>query len=96
MGAAAVRHAGQILEHVETIVAIELLLAAQGIGFRCRAMNLTPAALGEGTAVAYRLLRERVPFLEGDVPLYPFIEATRQVVAQGVIKRAVEEQLGME
>src|SRR5690606_781257 len=35
MGAAAVRQAGQILSHVETIVGIELLLAAQGIDFRC-------------------------------------------------------------
>ncbi len=95
MGAAAVRHAGQILEHVETIVGIELLLAAQGIDFRCRAMGLTPAALGEGTAVAYRLLRERVPFLEGDVALYPLIEAARRVVAEGVIKEVVEERLNM-
>ena len=34
MGATAVRQAWQILEHVETIVAIELLCAAQGIDFR--------------------------------------------------------------
>jgi histidine ammonia-lyase len=34
MGATAVRQMAQILEHVETIVAIELLCAAQGIDFR--------------------------------------------------------------
>ena len=51
---------------------------------------------GEGTAVAYRLLRERVPFLAGDVALYPLIEAARRVVAEGVIKRAVEAQLGID
>lgn len=96
MGAAAVRHAGMILEHVETIVGIELLLAAQGIDFRLREMDITPAELGEGTAVAYGLIRERVPFLETDVALAPLIEEARQLVSSGAIKRAVEERLGLE
>ncbi len=96
MGAAAVRHAGQILEHAETIVGIELMLAAQGIDFRAREMGLTPAELGEGTAVAYRLIRERIPFLGTDVMLSPLIEEARLLVNSGVIKRAVEEKLGME
>lgn len=96
MGAAAVRHAGQILEHVETIVGIELLLAAQGVDFRAREMGLTPAEMGEGTAVAYRLIRERIPFLDTDVVLYPLIEAARQLVSSGTIKRTAEERLGLD
>ncbi|MCO5180975.1 MAG: histidine ammonia-lyase [Candidatus Promineofilum sp.] len=95
MGAAAVRQAGQILTHVETIVGIELLLAAQGIDFRYREMGLTPTDLGEGTGVAYRLLRERIPFLQSDVALSPYIEAARQVVSEGLIKRSVESHLRM-
>jgi len=95
MGAAAVRHALQILEHVETIVGIELLLAAQGVDFRCRALGVDAGCLGEGTGVAYRLVRERVPFLDADVALSPHIEAVRQLVAGGVIKEAVEGRLGM-
>ena len=94
MGAAAVRQAGQILTHVETIVGIELLLAAQGIDFRRQEMGLDPTDLGEGTAVAYGLLRERIPFLQADVVLSPHIEAARQVVSKGLIKRAVESHLG--
>lgn len=93
MGAAAVRQAGQIVTHVETIVGIELLLAAQGVDFRCRALGVGPDALGEGTAVAYRLIRERVPFLDADVVLFPHIEAARRLVADGVVKRAVEGRL---
>ncbi len=93
MGAAAVRQAGQILTHVETIVGIELLLAAQGIDFRRREMSLSPADLGQGTAVAYGLLRERIPFLQKDVALSPHIEAARQLVSEGLIKRAVESHL---
>ena len=95
MGAAAVRQAMQILEHVETIVGIELLLAAQGIDFRCREMGADTSCLGEGTAVAYRLIREQIPFLDCDVVLSPHIESARRLVADGTIKRAVEERLGM-
>lgn len=89
MGAAAVRQAEQILTHVETIVAIEMLAAAQGIDFRRRQI---PAnyRLGKGTSVAYDLIRERVPFLEEDAYLSPLIEQVRQLVASGEIKRAIE------
>jgi histidine ammonia-lyase len=95
MGATAVRHAGQILEHVETIVGIELLLAAQGVDFRRREMGIEADSLGEGTAVAYHLIRETTPFLLADVALSPIIERVRRLVAEGTIKRAVEDRLGM-
>lgn len=93
MGAAAVRQAEQVLSHVETIVAIELLSAAQGIDFRCREPGKSPACLGAGTAVAYGLIRERVPFVADDVPLAPFIEQVRRLVHDGTLKRAVEATL---
>ena len=88
MGATAVRQAAQILDHVETIVAIELLLAAQGADFRQRALGTSQ--LGRGTAVAYTLIRQHVPFIQADTILYPHIEQVRQLVANGTIKRAVE------
>lgn len=89
MGATAVRQAAQILDHVETIVAIELLGAAQGIEFRRQEMG-EEKTLGRGTAVAYQLIREKVPFLADDTTLAPLIEQVRQLVADGTIKRAVE------
>lgn len=95
MGAAAVRQAGQILQHVETIVAIELLLASQGVDFRCRALDLGTADLGRGTTVAYELVRDKVPFVTEDVVLAPLIEAVRQLVARGTVKTAVEAALGL-
>ena len=96
MGATAVRQLAQIVGHVETIVAIELLCAAQGVDFRRRMMARPEACLGAGTAVAYDLIRERVPFIEDDVVLAPHIEAVRQLVAAGTIKEAVEERLEMD
>ncbi len=86
MGATAVRHAAKIVHHTETIVAIELLSAAQGIDFR----RGDGEKMGVGTAVAYDLIRQHVPFLEEDSYLAPHIEAVRQLVADGTIKKAVE------
>ena len=118
MGATAVRQAAQILTHVETIVAIEFLAAAQGVDFRRRALADDPALaptgmparptpdpsqddmtsgaelLGDGTAVAYELIRQRVPFLQEDTILAPLIEQVRQLVADATIKEAVEARLG--
>lgn len=93
MGATAVRHAALVLDHVETIVAIELLAAAQGVDFRRRLMETTQ--MGAGTAVAYELLRREAPFLEEDSTLAPHMEAARRLVAGGAIKEAVEAALGM-
>jgi histidine ammonia-lyase len=92
MGATAVRQAAQILDHVEIIVAIELLGAAQGVDFRRQVMG-EDRQLGRGTAVAYHLIRQAVPFLTDDAVLAPHIEQVRQLVAAGTIKRAVEAAL---
>ncbi len=93
MGTIATRHVAKVLDHVETIVAIELLCAAQGVDFRRQQLGDGHAQLGAGTAVAYRLIRERVPFLDCDEPLAPLIEAVRRLVASGMIKQAVEKAL---
>jgi histidine ammonia-lyase len=90
MGAIAVHHTKQVLDHVETIVAIELLTAAQGIDFRCETMGLTPADMGQGTTKAYALIREQVPFLDQDTPLAPHIDLIRIMVHQGRFKACIQ------
>lgn len=92
MGATAVRHTERVIEHVETIVAIELLTAAQGFDFRRREMG--HRRMGSGTGIAYRMIRECVPFVSEDVVLAPHIETLRRLVATGTLRRAVEQQLG--
>lgn len=92
MGATAVRQVEQILQHVETIIAIELMTAAQGIDFRRQAIG-QEKAMGRGTAVAYGLIRQKVPFLQHDTALSPYFEQVRRLVAAGTIKEAVEERL---
>jgi histidine ammonia-lyase len=93
MGATSVLHLENVLTNAETIVAIELLSAAQGIDFRRQNLIARDRDLGRGTAVAFELIRREVPFLEKDVPLSQPIEKIRQLVAEGTIKQAVEEAL---
>jgi histidine ammonia-lyase len=88
MGCTAARQAGQILDNLERILALELMAAAQGIDFRRE--RLGPSAqLGRGTRAAYDLVRQHVPFLENDAIMYPYIEAIRRMVADGTLARSI-------
>ncbi len=86
-GPIAARQARRIIRNVELILAIELLAAAQGIDFRRVAMP--GARLGRGTQIAYDLIRARVPFVEVDTVLYPYINAARDLAAGGELSAAV-------
>jgi histidine ammonia-lyase len=48
------------VKNVETVLAIELLCAAQGVDF------LAPLKPGKGTGSAHKLIRQRVPHLDED------------------------------
>ena len=88
MATNAAHHTLAVIESVETIIAIELLAAAQGIDFRREQLG-TSAVLGAGTGRAYAIVREAIPFLEHDRPLAPLIERARQLVAEGALVEAV-------
>lgn len=90
MGANAARRALEIVWNARTVVAIELLTAAQAVWLR----SGVPERLGRGTAAAYRAIRERVEPLERDRELTPDIETVEDLIREGVIRRAVEEAAG--
>jgi len=92
MGPAAARQAREIAGNVENILAIELFAAAQGLDFR-RQMLGGEARLGLGTAPAYDLIREQVPFIEQDTLMYPYIEKIRKLVAGGSLYQAVRDAI---
>lgn len=79
MGMGSALKLGQILDNCETILAIELLCAAQGIAFH------RPLRPGAGSRAAIQAIRRRVPPLEQDRPLAPDIEAIRRLVAEGTL-----------
>jgi histidine ammonia-lyase len=66
MGAISARHARTVLGHVERIVGIELLCAAQALDLRLRTFDGDPPRPGAGVEEAHRRIRERVPTLEAD------------------------------
>ena len=74
-------------ERAETVVAIEMLCAAQGLETGVRRP-------GEGAARLHGLIRARVPPLEEDRPPAPDIEAVRVLVSSGTLAAVVEEVAG--
>ena len=89
MGANAARHALQILDNVRSVVAIELLTAAQAVDLRPDGPN----RLGVGTRAAYRAIRECVAFLEHDRALTPDIEAVAALIESGELVYRVERAI---
>lgn len=88
MGTIASRKALQIAEHVQIILGIEWMAAAQGL-------DLQPGGeLGRGTVSAYSLLRERVMFMEEDRVFYKDQAAAADLIACGALSHAVEGVAG--
>ncbi|MCA9538827.1 MAG: histidine ammonia-lyase [Myxococcales bacterium] len=88
MGTLAARKARRIAEHVETVLAIELLCAAQGMHLR------RPLTANRGIEAALRCLRAEVPPLDEDRVLHPDIAAAAELIRSGRLVAAVEAEIG--
>ncbi len=84
MGTIAARKAKEILFNATNVLAIELMAAAQAIDFK------DPEALGIGTKVAYRTIREQVTTLHEDRIMYLDINKCADLVQGHQIVDAVE------
>jgi histidine ammonia-lyase len=89
MGTISARKAREIVKNSETVLAIELLCAAQALDLFT---NMKP---GEGTLAAYRVIRDLVPHLEKDRMLSPDIERVVGVIKEGVLLEEVEKKVGL-
>ncbi|WP_417461570.1 histidine ammonia-lyase [Kordiimonas sp.] len=87
MATFAARRLHDMAENAGTVIAIELLSAAQGVDFH-RPLK-SSAALEE----VHGLIREMVDFYEEDRYFAPDIEAVRRLVAAGSLNRFVETLL---
>jgi len=88
MGTIGARKALEIVEHVQAILGIEWMAAAQGL-------DLQPGpGLGEGTAPAYGLLRETMTFMEEDRIFYKDQAAAARLIACGALSGVVEGAIG--
>ena len=78
MGMTAALKARQVVDHVKTVLAIELLVAAQALDFR---KELGKA--GKSVQQAWELIRETVPFMEEDRELHRDIQAIVGLIDSG-------------
>lgn len=88
----AARHARTVVEHAETVAALELLCAAQAVHLRQSRFGSEARPLGRGTSVVYRVLREAgiAPLMQDRV-LAPDIAAAIRLVRSGALVRAARE-----
>jgi len=84
MGSIAARKCFRILKNVQTVIAIELMTAAQGVEF------LKPLKCGVGTNAAYQTIRKSVPSLKRDRILYKDIRKVLKLVKSGDVLKNVE------
>lgn len=87
MGSIAAHKLWTVVENVESVLAIELLCAAQGIDL-LRPLRSSP--LIEQIVVA---IRDVVPFAEHDRVLYRDMEAVRKLVADGSLSRIIGDRI---
>ncbi|MDE2719712.1 histidine ammonia-lyase [Candidatus Palauibacter polyketidifaciens] len=90
MGANAARHAGEILDNTRTVLAIELLGAAQAVYLRPEG----PDRLGAGTRTVYEAVRECVPPVIEDRSLAEDVVRLEAAIDSGTLERAAAEALG--
>jgi histidine ammonia-lyase len=88
MGMTSAIKARQIIENSWSIVAIELMAAAQAFEFRA------PTTPSKGCQAAFDVIRKHVKKLEEDRPLYNDINTLTKVARSGEILDAVEKVVG--
>jgi histidine ammonia-lyase len=87
MGSISARKCFQILRNVQTVIAIEFLLAAQGVDF------LKPLKCGIGTGMAYKTIREIIPTLKRDRILKIELDKVLDLLLGGSILSSVERRV---
>ncbi len=88
MGARAGVKCRQVLQNAETVLAIELLCAAQGLDFQ------TPLQPGAGPLAAHRLVRQSISHAAADREFGLDIRASLALARSGEVVRAVESAVG--
>jgi len=87
MGSIAAQKCYRVMQNLESVLAIELLTAAQAVEF------LKPLKCGVGTETAYREIRKVIPPLEKDRLLYDDIKKVISLVRNNVILDAVKKKV---
>ena len=91
MGTIAIRQCREILGNVEYVLAVEMLAAAQAYDLLTEERKMQA---GRGTRVAYRVIRETIPYLKEDRELSIDIEKMVNLIRSQKILGEVEAAVG--
>ena len=74
MGTTAARKARDIIKNAYQVIALEIFASTQALGFR------GSEGLGLVTSKAYRLIKEKIPFITKDELMYPYIQELTKLI----------------
>lgn len=95
MGSIGALKVWQVLKNVQTVIAIEFMVAAQGLDFaRIHPVTKRIMRSGLGVQAAYDRVRREIRHLDGDRVLYDDIQSALGLVKDGRILRGVESAIG--
>jgi histidine ammonia-lyase len=94
MGSIGAQKVWRVLKNTQTVLAIELLCACQGMDFARALKSSKPLKSGAGTEAAYRFVRKHIKHLERDRVLYNDIQKALGLVENGSVLNAVERRIG--
>jgi histidine ammonia-lyase len=83
MGLTAALKLRQVARNLQSILALELFCAAQGIDFRKQA-HVGPRQLGNGTRDIYKRIRDRVPYIKRDTYMKTHIDSLEDFVSDWI------------
>jgi histidine ammonia-lyase len=95
MGSIGALKCWQILKNVQTVLAIELMVAAQGIDFsRIHPTTGKTMMAGRGVQAAYNFIRKHIRHVHRDRVLYDDIQVCLRLLKERGVLRAVERAIG--
>ena len=89
MGSISAQKCWRILRNAQTVIAIELMTAAQGIDFHA------PLKCAKGTGAAYKAIRSLIRHLDQDRVLYDDIQKSLAMVLDGSVIQKIERAIGV-
>jgi histidine ammonia-lyase len=94
MGSISAQKAWRVLKNTQTVLAIELLCASQGMDFARILKDGKLHRAGVGTEAAYQFVRKHINHLHRDRVLYYDIQKALKLVFKGSILPEVEKRIG--
>ena len=95
MGSISAQKVWQVLKNVQSVLAVELMVAAQGIDFsRVHPKTKKIMRAGKGTQAAHNIVRKYIKHLDRDRVLHDDMQTTLRLVKDESVVNAVEKSIG--